>query len=300
MPLEAPAAEYSRNLGKVCTANDENGLPFRAKNMTRRPRAVLGIDAAWTLTQPSGVALAVEMNAGWRMVAAEPSYDHFLAQADHSISLDTRPSGSAPDAAQLVRAAEDFTGARVVLVAIDMPLSRTAIVSRRTADNEVSRAYGARKCSTHTPSTTRPGAISDNLREGFEAAGFPLRTTVIEEPGLIEVYPHPALVELTEASERLPYKLAKTRTYWKNLNPIDRKKQLIAMWAKIANALDEPVPGSAHQLARVHPSSAGFELKATEDCLDAMVCAWVAIEALRGQCKPFGDEEAAIWIPLRN
>ena len=150
---------------------------------------------------------------------------------------------------------------------------------------------------THTPSTTRPGAISDNLRAAFEAAGFPLRTTVVEEPGLIEVYPHPALVELMGASERLPYKLAKTRTYWKHLNPSERKRRLIETWAEIANALDAHVPGSTDQMAVVHPSSAGFELKAAEDRLDAMVCALVAIEALQGHCKPFGDAEAAIWIP---
>lgn len=268
--------------------------------MTLRPRAVLGIDAAWTLTQPSGVALAVESTDGWQMVAAEPSYDHFLALGDCSINLGTRPSGSAPEAAQLVRAAEEFTGSRVVLVAIDMPLSRSPITSRRTADDAVSRAYGARKCSTHTPSTTRPGAISDNLRAGFETAGFPLRTMLLEEPGLIEVYPHPALVELTGASERLPYKLAKIRTYWRDLSPSERKKQLIAKWAEIAEALDEHVTGSMDRMAVVQPSSASFELKAAEDCLDAMVCTWIAIEALAGQCKPFGDEKAAIWLPNRS
>ena len=267
--------------------------------MTLRPRAVLGIDAAWTLTQPSGVALAVETKDGWQMVAAEPSYDHFLVLADRSINLGTRPSGSAPEAAQLVRAAEEFTGSRVILIAIDMPLSRLPITSRRTADNEVSRAYGAQKCSTHSPSTTRPGTISDDLRAGFETAGFPLRTTQIQEPGLIEVYPHPALVELTASSERLPYKFSKIRTYWKEFSPSERKEQLVAVWAEIANALDEHVPGSKDQMAVVHPSSAGFELKATEDCLDAMVCAWVAIQALNGMCKPFGDEDAAIWIPCR-
>jgi hypothetical protein len=37
-------------------------------------RAVLGIDAAWTITQPSGVALAVERSNGWRMIAAAASY----------------------------------------------------------------------------------------------------------------------------------------------------------------------------------------------------------------------------------
>ena len=38
--------------------------------MTASPletRAVLGIDAAWTVSQPSGVALAVETEGGWRL-----------------------------------------------------------------------------------------------------------------------------------------------------------------------------------------------------------------------------------------
>ncbi|AJD45781.1 hypothetical protein C9413_09105 [Rhizobium sp. SEMIA 4085] len=33
---------------------------------------------------------------------------------------------------------------------------------------------------------------SDDLREDFEAAGYPLLTTEIVAPGLIKVYPHPA------------------------------------------------------------------------------------------------------------
>jgi hypothetical protein len=37
-------------------------------------RAVLGIDAEWTPTQPSGVALAVELTNGWRLIAAAASY----------------------------------------------------------------------------------------------------------------------------------------------------------------------------------------------------------------------------------
>ena len=40
-------------------------------------RCVVGIDAAWTVTEPSGVALAVDDN-GWRLAAVAPSYDDFL------------------------------------------------------------------------------------------------------------------------------------------------------------------------------------------------------------------------------
>lgn len=36
-------------------------------------RAMLGIDAAWTSTEPSGVALIAERRGSWRLIAAEPS-----------------------------------------------------------------------------------------------------------------------------------------------------------------------------------------------------------------------------------
>jgi predicted RNase H-like nuclease len=38
--------------------------------------------------------------------------------------------------------------------------------------------------------------MSENLRESFHMAGYPLLTNTIAPPGVIEVYPHPALVEL--------------------------------------------------------------------------------------------------------
>tara|TARA_B100002003_G_scaffold148670_1_gene137814 strand:+ start:724 stop:861 length:138 start_codon:yes stop_codon:yes gene_type:complete len=38
-------------------------------------------------------------------------------------------------------------------------------------------------------------------------------------------------------------------------------------------------------------------LKTYEDGIDALVCAWVGIEYLRGAATPYGDDDAAIWIP---
>ena len=45
---------------------------------------------------------------------------------------------------------------------------------------------------------------------------------------------------------------------------------------------------------------AGLEMKAFEDALDAIVCAWVAICVLEGRAEPYGDEESAIWIPTTH
>lgn len=159
-------------------------------------RAVLGIDAAWTLKQASGVALVVEHPKGWQLIAVAPSYQHFQALADPGRTIEPRPSGSSPHPLQLIAAAEALCDRSVDLVAIDIPLAQSPIVKRRASDDAVSKAYGGRKCGTHSPNASRPGRISDELQEGFEGAGYPLQTCMVEPPGLIEVYPHPALVEL--------------------------------------------------------------------------------------------------------
>jgi len=276
-------------------------------------RTVLGIDAAWTLTQPSGLALVVEGGAGptaeggagtaadWRLVAAESSYQRFLARADGGLGTEERPAGAAPDVPALLAAAATLGGRPVDLVAIDMPLALSPITGRRVSDNAVTRAYGGRKCGTHSPSALRPGRISDTLRAGFESAGYPLRTTAIAPPGLIpgliEVYPHPALVELAGAPERLPYKFARIRKYWPEEVPAQRRALLLQKWEEIVDLLEGRIAGVAPALPRPDPAARGWVFKACEDALDAVVCAWVAVTALEGQAKPFGDADSAIWVP---
>lgn len=259
-------------------------------------RVVLGIDAAWTLKQPSGVALAIERGGRWHLVAATPSYDHFLALAAGE-PPPGRPSGSMPDAAALLTAAETLAGGPVNVVAIDMPLSLSPISCRRESDDAVSRAYGARHCSTHTPSVTRPGPISDALRKGFEASGFPLRTTTVNASGLIEVYPHPALVELACAPRRLPYKAGKVGRYWPNESQASRRVLLLEQWDMIAGLLATQFDGVADCLPQLPVNPRGVDMKAHEDMLDAIVCAWVGAVALAGECNAFGDDASAIWIP---
>ena len=248
---------------------------------------VLGIDAAWTERQPSGVALAGRAGPGWRLVAANASYDAFHARAGRA------GTGLVPDAAALLASARVLAEGDVDLVAIDMPLSLDPITMRRESDNAVSRCYGGRKAGTHTPSALSPGPLSDRLRAGFADAGYGLCTAAIARPGLIEVYPHPALIELTGAAQRLPYKAGKTKTYHPGLGRADRVARLLATWASIVGHLEAALPGAAAALpVPAHPT------KAFEDTLDAVVCALVAARALDGQARAFGDARSAIWVPL--
>jgi predicted RNase H-like nuclease len=261
-------------------------------------KAVLGIDAAWTTSQPSGVALARHNGHGWELLLASPSYQDFI---DGRGRWDgERPTGSTPNAVEIIAAGHRMAGADIGVVAIDMPLSRTPITSRRTSDNLVSSAYGSRKCGTHTPSASRPGLISDVLRTGFEAEGYPLATEEIQKPALIEVYPHPALVELADANERLRYKHAKARAYWPADPPTARRDNLIAVWREIIDLVDERIAGTRSALSIPDAGQPGFRMKAFEDMLDAVVCAWVAIEFLEGRAIAYGDQDSAIWVPVRS
>ncbi len=90
----------------------------------------------------------------------------------------------------------------------------------------ISSEYGARHASTHTPSVTRPGSLSDELRIGFEVAGYPLAVSQPSGRALLKVYPHSALIELASADRRLPYKHSKSRKYWSDESPAARRDNL--------------------------------------------------------------------------
>ncbi|WP_244520066.1 DUF429 domain-containing protein [Sinorhizobium glycinis] len=264
----------------------------------RRVQAtVLGIDAAWTLSQPSGVALALCDDDGWKLAAVAPSYQRFLMLADQGLAPEPKPSGRMPDIAALLQAAASVARASIDLIAVDMPLSKVPIVGRRRSDDAVSKAYGARKCGTHSPNAERPGKISDALRDQAQRAGYPLATRAIDMPALIEVYPHPALVELARAKERLPYKVQKVRAYWPTVAPLERRAKLMDQWSHILTLLETEISGVKRMLPLIDESASGAELKAFEDMLDAVVCAWTGICAIEGRAAAFGDDASAIWIP---
>lgn len=248
-------------------------------------RAILGIDAAWTDQDPSGIALAVEDAGGWHLHGLWPSYAAFLGGG----------SGT-PAPRTLLDRVQDLTGALPDLVTLDMPLSLDPITSRRAADTAVSRAFGGRGAATHSPGTLRPGAISDSLRAGFDDTGYALRTTAT--PGrLAEVYPHPALINFRNAARRLPYKLSRIAKYWPDLRPPARRQRLFEQWAIISLGLDAMIAGSSAALGQPNPNGTLAALKSHEDQLDAIICAAIGIAILDGHAQAYGDDRAAIWVP---
>jgi hypothetical protein len=86
--------------------------------------SILGIDAAWTPAQPSGVALLSGVVDSCRWATVAPGYAFFVAlgRRAHGSWDDGPAQGSRPELAAAVAAAEAFSAATPVdVVAIDLP-----------------------------------------------------------------------------------------------------------------------------------------------------------------------------------
>jgi len=263
---------------------------------------VLGIDAAWTAHQPSGIALVKNTATGWRCLAIAPSYDSFLAQASgQPWDPEQKATGSRPDPAALLNASKQLAGAEVSCVSVDMPLATTPITSRRAADTAISSRFGPKGCAVHSPSAERPGAITDQLRADFAALGYPLHTNGSEQaaPALIECYPHVALLALLKRDYRVPYKVSRSGQYWKaeKLTRSERIERLLEQFQAIKAGLNEHISGIPDVIPSPSEVTTLASLKPVEDMLDGLICAWISIEHLEGRTVGLGDDTAAIWVP---
>jgi predicted RNase H-like nuclease len=257
--------------------------------------AILGIDAAWTAHHPSGVALIRQTESGrWESVRVSCSYEGFLGyspERKHKIVADNVPI------AALLETARGFAQTDVRLIVADIPLAMGPIHGRRYADDKISKLFGGKGCSADSPSSIRPGLISEEIRDGFWRAGFSLATnrSNLSDHALIETYPHPALLSLMNASYRAPYKVGKSKKYWPYLGQKERLSKVRESLEKILAALSLVISG----IDLVVPESPqGFSsLKSVEDKIDALVCAWIGIQVLEDKAMPIGDDEASIWLP---
>ena len=209
---------------------------------------VLGIDAAWTAHQPSGIALAQRTTTGWSCLAIAPSYEAFISQASgQPWEPEQKATGSRPDPAALLQASKQIAGSKVSCVSVDMPLAMSPITRRRAADTAISSRFGPKGCAVHSPSAERPGAIADQLRADFAALGVPLQTNGNKQasPALIECYPHVALLALLKRVYRVPYKVSRSGKYWKTekLTRRERIERLLKQFQEIKDGLNKHISG---------------------------------------------------------
>ena len=263
---------------------------------------VLGIDAAWTAHQPSGIALVQNTGSGWSCLAVAPSHEAFIAQASgQPWDPQQKATGSRPNPAALLKASQQLAGAEVSCVSVDMPLATTPITRRRAADTAISSRFGPKGCAVHSPSTERPGAIADQLHADFAALGYRLHTNGSEQsaPALIECYPHVALLALLKRDYRVPYKVSRSGRYWKaeKLTCSERIERLLEQFQAIKTGLNQHISGIPDFIPAPYEVSTLASLKSVEDMLDGLICAWIGIEHLEGRTVGLGDDTAAIWVP---
>lgn len=182
-------------------------------------------------------------------------------------------------------------------VTIDAPLIIPNETGNRLCEKAITKEYGSRNAGCHSSNKSLyPDADSVKLSQALQVREH----QHLVNPNLrwqLEVYPHPALIEVFGLLERLPYKKGKVADKREGqirlaqlLRSLETSLQLVL---KLPNDCDPILdPDRIGDLT-------GQNLKSNEDALDAIVCLYLAGLYQAGiQGKTFGDVDAGyIWVP---
>lgn len=188
------------------------------------------------------------------------------------------------------------------IVAFDAPLIVRNATGMRGCERLVGKRFGGRNASCY-PSNLANRNFADGGR-AWRLAGQHGLDTRLESPSTrraIEVYPHAALVSLFDLSTVLRYKSGRGRT------AANRRSELLRLVGLIETlgSADPPLHVEASAAwastrASVEEATRPMHLNAVEDAIDAVVCAYVALLALRAPARieVFGTEaDGAIVVP---
>lgn len=263
------------------------------------PKQILGVDAAWTPQGNTGVALIQVTSKGPVLKRIGPTYDDFVSGSTDWLEPARSRDCDLSDAIEI--------SGELNAVALDIPLAARPPASRRHADNEISRAYGGRGASTHSPLPGRPGKIAGSIYSTLVSSGFQHLTArkerSLDERIFFETYPHPVIIDMMALDYRLEYKVRNRGKFWPELPSEER-------WQMSARALDLLRGSLSERIAAVNsliPSAVEIlngavgsklrVLQGIEEALDAVVCAFAGWKVATGLGTAFGDESAAIWLP---
>ncbi len=175
------------------------------------------------------------------------------------------------------------------VVAIDGPLHVPNSTGRRPAESEITAVYGGRKAGAHSSNRSlfldRFGRVrGEDLARRLAPLGFDDPWSAGDR-NLLEVYPHPALIETFALPERLRYKAKR------GMRVPDRRDGLRRL-SSLLDSLRTADPPLAVEAMPVPDTLRGRRLKDVEDLLDARLCAWIAGVWWRygeGRVRLFGD-----------
>ena len=244
----------------------------------------VGLDLAWSSRNPSGVVV--------------------LASGEEGVWIPTHWSAGLKDDQELLGFIREAVGMEPALIAIDAPLIVLNETGTRPCDRELSQAYRKKEAGALPVSRIGLGGKvrGEALVAKLSELGFELRAHVEKEAfvrQVVEVFPHPAMVELFRLERTLKYKPRKGRALEFRLRELSRYVELLRSlkrWepALAARALLPEAP--IHELR-------GKALKALEDLLDACFCAYIGLWLWHwgpAGYRLFGDEkEGFILVPVQ-
>lgn len=244
----------------------------------------VGLDLAWSPRNPSGVVVL-----GWEGDRAQPlAWQEALGPDEEIIAFIRNGLADEPG-----------------LVAVDAPLSVPNETGTRPCDLALSQAY-RRKEAGALPANRRrlgPRPRGEELVHRLSELGFTFSPRVSPRQPVrqvIEVYPHPAAVELFGLEKTLKYKAKKGRSLETRRRELSRYRRLLA-----SLRAREPPLQAGGLLSRIEVATLrGGALKRAEDLLDALLCAYIALyiwwHGPEGY-RVFGDEtNGFILVPIRR
>lgn len=263
----------------------------------------LGIDAAWTNKQPSGVCLLKNLDGNQcELLRLGRSYTEFESGR---IEWNQKVINSSTSLNEVLNACS-YLDALPDCIAVDMPIASYHIKSRRECETAISKEYGRKGASTHNPNENRPGSISVELYNCMTENGYLWMTNGMTHASksLIEVYPHTAIIEYLGLDYRYEYKVSKKSTYksWSSLTPSQKQDKLIRNLEYLLNQLSLRVPNIFDHFTKLS-SEAQYtqaQLKGYEDAIDSVICALTGVDFMLGNVIGFGNNEGAIWVPQVN
>lgn len=160
-----------------------------------------------------------------------------------------------------------------VMIAVDAPTLIPNITGSRLPDKLTHKYFGKYHAGCYPANQNLPFAQRTiNFGLELESRGFVHAPTITpQQPGRyqIEVFPHPAIINLFQLERILKYKKGRIN---------ERRLELIKLQNYILDILPTLTPSlsSLSICGSLKIPTTGVELKAVEDKLDSLICAYVA------------------------
>ena len=220
----------------------------------------LGIDLAWGLKQPTGLAV-LDSDARLLLLTA--------VRTDEEIEAALAP----------------YLGPDCV-AGIDAPLVVTNATGSRPAEQALSRDFRRFEAGTHPSNTGKP-----EFAKGTRGARVcELLGLVVHKTGL-EVYPHAATIALFGLDKTLKYKAKPGRD-------LELLRSELLRLMGLMETVVQPDDAWAALRASVETATRKSHLRVAEDQVDAVVCAYVAFFAHRWpeRTTSYGDPETGLIV----